>query len=70
MKLKFKIQPYQTNAVEAVADCFLGQPKSEGISYRIDPRRGDQSAQGTLDYAEAGFRTVYLLPLRIVRGMG
>ncbi len=25
MKLKFKIQPYQTNAVEAVVDCFARQ---------------------------------------------
>ena len=24
MKLKFKVQPYQTNAVDAVADCFAG----------------------------------------------
>lgn len=26
MKLKFKKQAYQTSAVEAVADCFAGQP--------------------------------------------
>lgn len=56
MKLKFKIQTYQTAAVEAVADCFLGQPKAEGVSYRIDPGRVESSAQVTLDYAEAGFR--------------
>ncbi len=37
MKLKFKVQPYQSRAVEAVADCFAGQPKSAGMSYRIDP---------------------------------
>lgn len=56
MKLKFKIQPYQTAAVEAVSDCFMGQPKSEGVSYRIDPGQVDKDAQVTLDYAEAGFR--------------
>lgn len=28
MKLQFKVQPYQTNAVEAVLDCFAGQPKT------------------------------------------
>jgi type III restriction enzyme len=39
MKLQFKKQPYQLNAVEAVADCFAGQPKSTGIQYRIDPGR-------------------------------
>ena len=36
MKLKFKAQQYQTNAVEAVVDCFLGQPLSSGIKYLID----------------------------------
>lgn len=43
MKLKFKVQPYQTNAVEAVVDCFAGQPKTEGSSYRIDPGRAAQT---------------------------
>lgn len=37
MKLKFKKQQYQTNAVESVADCFAGQPNTTGIKYRIDP---------------------------------
>ncbi|TLS75306.1 restriction endonuclease subunit R [Mariprofundus erugo] len=37
MKLKFKVQPYQTNAVEAVVDCFAGQVNTSGIQYRIDP---------------------------------
>ena len=37
MKFKFKIQPYQTNAVESVVDCFSGQANLSGISYRIDP---------------------------------
>lgn len=37
MKLKFKVQPYQTHAVESFADCFAGQPKSSGVSYRVDP---------------------------------
>jgi len=37
MKLKFKVQEFQTEAVNAVADCFAGQPKSEGITFRIDP---------------------------------
>ena len=53
MKLKFKIQPYQTNAVEAVADCFAGQPKSNGISrYLIDPgqiKAGTPQQRGMLD---------------------
>ncbi len=37
MKLRFKIQPYQTAAVESVVDCFAGQPNLSGMSYRIDP---------------------------------
>ena len=39
MKLKFKTQAYQTAAVQAVVDCFKGQPPAtaEAISYRIDP---------------------------------
>jgi len=26
MKLKFKVQPYQTHAVDSRADCFAGPP--------------------------------------------
>lgn len=39
MKLKFKTQAYQTAAVQAVVDCFKGQPPAtaEAIGYRIDP---------------------------------
>jgi len=39
MKLKFKVQPYQTSAVESVVDCFSGQVNTSGIAYRIDPGR-------------------------------
>ncbi|PKK89286.1 MAG: restriction endonuclease subunit R [Candidatus Wallbacteria bacterium HGW-Wallbacteria-1] len=37
MKLKFKVQPYQTNAVESVINCFAGQVNASSIGYRIDP---------------------------------
>ena len=43
MKLKFKIQPYQTNAVASVVDCFAGQPYNKSIGYRIDP--GNEPAE-------------------------
>lgn len=46
MKLKFKIQPFQTNAVESVVDCFAGQVKTSGIVYRIDPGIGKRDARG------------------------
>ena len=42
MKLKFKVQPYQTLAVDAVVDCFAGQPFSSGPAYRIDPGKRNQ----------------------------
>ncbi len=46
MKLKFKKQAYQTLAVDAVVDCFAGQPCFSGINYRIDPGRNKKNAQG------------------------
>lgn len=39
MKLQFKVQQYQVNAVDAVVDCFAGQPRRDGVSYRMDPGR-------------------------------
>lgn len=68
MKLKFKKQTYQTNAVEAVADCFAGQPKNTGIQYLIDPGRVDAGGrqQVLLDgsgvkNADIGFSQAQLL---------
>ncbi len=61
MKLKFKKQAYQTNAVEAVADCFAGQPKREGLNYRIDPGRVvDASGQATAALESSGFKNADL----------
>ena len=37
MKFRFKVQTFQTDAVDAVVDCFKGQPPSNGLRYRIDP---------------------------------
>jgi type III restriction enzyme len=37
MKIKFKQQAFQSEAVSAVVDCFAGQPFDSGITYRIDP---------------------------------
>lgn len=36
MKIHFKILGYQKDAVKAVVDCFVGQPKLEGHRYMID----------------------------------
>lgn len=53
MKLKFKIQPYQTAAVQAVVNCFKGQVVQHGgVRYRLDPgvkNAGSASFQSVLD---------------------
>ncbi len=59
MKLQFKVQEYQTDAVDAVVDCFAGQPKVDGVSYLIDPGKAAPQAQPALDLgerADAGLR--------------
>ena len=43
MKFSFKIQQYQTDAVDAVARVFQGQPYNAGVSYLRD--MGSLSAQ-------------------------
>ncbi len=72
MKLKFKEQAYQLHAVESLADCFAGQPKSSGVSYRIDPGVGGaplapqqgsltgMEQQPTIAAVDAGFRNAEL----------
>src|SRR3546814_2074603 len=52
MKLKFKVQPYQTLAVDAVVDCFAGQPFASGPTYRIDPGKRNQAEA----FDDEGFR--------------
>lgn len=56
MKLKFKVQPYQTQAVDSVVDCFAGQPLVNGITYRIDPGRKAQTSA-----FEEGFKNADLV---------
>ncbi len=36
MKIHFKTLDYQRDSVDAVAECFIGQPKSSGVQYTID----------------------------------
>jgi type III restriction enzyme len=52
MKLQFKVQQYQTEAVDAVVEVFSGQPYADGVKYRIDP--GKDAAQTLLE--DAGLR--------------
>ena len=63
MKLKFKTQAYQTAAVQAVVDCFKGQPPAspEAISYRIDPgKQAKGQTIGTTLGSGDGFRNADL----------
>lgn len=67
MKLKFKTQEYQTRAVKALTDCFVGQPPSHGIRYRIDPGKAASLAQpmqrdmyASPDAGDAGFKNAAL----------
>ena len=48
MKLRFKVQEYQTEAVDSVVECFAGQPKQDGVSYRIDPGKQQPTAAPAL----------------------
>jgi type III restriction enzyme len=66
MKFRFKVQPFQTEAVEAVADCLLGQPLDTGLRYRIDPGTVQQGQTPRLEMDE-GFRNPDIaLPLPAV----
>lgn len=60
MKLKFKTQAYQTAAVQAVVECFKGQPPAtaEAISYRIDPGKAKKGVEDL--FAEGGFKNADL----------
>lgn len=45
MKFNFKIQQYQTDAVDAVVNVFAGQPYSSGVSYIRDTGTLSQKPQ-------------------------
>lgn len=62
MKLQFKVQEYQTAAVDAVVDCFRAvhrQPFADNITYKIDPGRAARSAQAQLALGELSKGTGY-----------
>ena len=77
MKFNFKIQQYQTDAVDSVVNCFKGQPYIDNVSYRRDigNKREMQTysqmsfvnnyEQETLDFTddfdESGFKNENLL---------
>ncbi|MFR5719368.1 MAG: hypothetical protein ACLUE0_01015 [Bacteroides uniformis] len=44
MKFKFKIQQYQTDAVENTVAVFTGQPSHGMAVYRIDPGKREKNS--------------------------
>ena len=55
MNFKFKIQQYQTDAVENTVSVFAGQPSRDSFQYRRDLGKG-QSGQFTFEEDYAGYR--------------
>jgi type III restriction enzyme len=53
MKIKFKSQPYQAQAVDAVVDCFDGQPRQDALRYTIDPGAGPQARMEVAGFGNA-----------------
>lgn len=54
MNFKFKIQQYQTDAVENTVSVFAGQPSHQMTAYRIDPGKRDKHFFDEEDYT--GYR--------------
>ena len=52
MKFKFKIQQYQTDVVNAIADVFAGQPYRSQNKYTLD--RGIVKQQAQMSFFEPG----------------
>ena len=64
MKFQFKIQPFQTEAVESVVNVFSGQPNMAAAEYTIDRGvryitvngRRVRDSQQTIDFSDIGHR--------------
>lgn len=57
MQIKFKKQAYQLDAVQAVTDCFAGQPFDSGLKYRVDTGKPiDEKGQQQVDIEIVGFK--------------
>ena len=70
MKFKFKIQQYQTDAVERTVEVFEGQPSMDSLTYRRDLGKRAVHHQTSIidDEIETGYRNceVQLLPKEIL----
>ena len=52
MKFKFKIQQYQTDAVERTVEVFAGQPSMDSLAYRRDLGKREEHHQTAINDAE------------------
>ena len=64
MKLKFKHQAYQANAVNAVVACFAGQSRNTA-TYRIDPGRD----AGTVEFTGYANAAVSIQPTELLENI-
>lgn len=61
MNFQFKIQAYQTEAVESTADVFRGQPRQDPLRYRMDLGNADWNLLHLgMEETESGFRNAEL----------
>ena len=68
MRLRFKVQRYQTEAVDAVADCFAGQPRSgRGAGQGTGHGAGHGAGQGTGH--SGGNAEIALSPARLLENI-
>ena len=56
MKFKFKIQQYQTDAVESTVSVFAGQPSKTNAQYRRDLGKQKQQLKAVFDDEYVGYR--------------
>lgn len=56
MKFKFKIQQYQTDAVESMVNVFAGQPSKTNMQYRRDLGKQKQQLKAEFEEEYVGYR--------------
>jgi type III restriction enzyme len=61
MKIKVKSQPYQTLAVNAVINCFVGQLRQDALKYIIDPGTAAQTRMKMDGFGNAEVRVRRML---------
>ena len=68
MKFKFKIQQYQTDAVERTVEVFAGQPSMDNLTYQRDLGVRAPHYQTSIDDIEMGYRNseVQLIPSELL----